>query len=431
LSEPGQGRLRRQLQGRLKFAVAIALLAWVGSSLPWSDRLFFHDPGSGFEAIYEGRIEGDWRASTIAFRVAIEAGQEFPPGQAGMELQAASSAGVPLRVTRRLPVEGSAPEAGWEWRPSFTRVFRGMDPGGLLWAMLFLVAGTLFGITRWWRLLRLAGCPASWRDSFRLTYLGLFFNLVFPGLTGGDLVKAVLVVREHPERRADALVTVLLDRMIGLWSLIGLATAVIWGLGPELARLRWPVTGAFLLASSISALVLVPGPRRALGLERLLARLPQGERLQKLDRAADLLHRRPLELAAAFLLSIGNHLCVATGVFAIGRALGDSLSAGTYVALVSVANTLSAIPITPGGWGWGEQAFGMLFALQGSEFALGVAISVTYRLCTLALGLCGGSFLLLPGGRRVRGEVREVGEALADRPHSADRIPSPSLPPQP
>ncbi len=66
-----------------------------------------------------------------------------------------------------------------------------------------------------------------WANTLRLTFLGLFFNLVLPGITGGDLPKALMVVREHPERRAHALASVVIDRLLGLWVLLVLGTTII------------------------------------------------------------------------------------------------------------------------------------------------------------------------------------------------------------
>jgi uncharacterized membrane protein YbhN (UPF0104 family) len=61
--------------------------------------------------------------------------------------------------------------------------------------------------------------------------------------------------------------------------------------------------------------------------------------------------------------------------------------------------------VTPAGWGVGEWAFGSLFHVLGSSSTLGVAVSVAYRLLSMLLGLAGGLFLLLPGGRA---ELKEV-----------------------
>lgn len=407
LSAGSKGARRRRLIGLLKLLLAVLLLVWVGASLPWSDVLVH---GEGEEALLvRGTIEGDWRSARVRFRPAAdqEVGPEWPP-----ELAAAARAGEALVVERASATGASG--STYDWRPSMPRVFREMDPRGLAAALIALLGGALFAITRWWRILALAGCRSSWVRTLRFTFLGMFFNLVVPGLTGGDVVKAVLVVREHPERRADALVSVVIDRMLGLWLLIGLACAVVL-FGPGgLEVLRWPVLLGFLAASAAVALVLASSLRRALRVDALLLRLPQARRLAELDRAAKVFSRRPFELALALALSAGNHLCVFAGVLAIGHAFGDTLAYLDYVAIVSISNVLSSLPLTPGGWGVGEKAFGSLFELSGSAFALGVAVSVTYRLCNMGLGLLGGCFLLSPGGSRVREEVREAELALGD-----------------
>ncbi len=64
------------------------------------------------------------------------------------------------------------------------------------------------------------------------------------------------------------------------------------------------------------------------------------------------------------------------------------------------------MPITPSGWGVGEWAFGSLFHVLASPSTLGVAVSVAYRLLSMLLGLAGGLFLLLPGGRDELKEMR-------------------------
>ena len=42
-----------------------------------------------------------------------------------------------------------------------------------------------------------------------------------------------------------------------------------------------------------------------------------------------------------------------------------------------VANVITAVPISPSGWGVGEEAYRQLFILMGGAGALGVAVSVT------------------------------------------------------
>lgn len=384
----GRGRLR----SALKIALALALLGWVATTLPWRDQLIYKLGES--ESVARGEIEGVWREDAVAFRVDPEAdlGLEWPEA-----VRQAQGNGTPLAVERV-----AQQTDGYDWRPGMPRVFRGIDRGELAWALSMVVLGTLLGITRWWRLLKLANCPSSWLNTFRLSYLGMFFNLVIPGLTGGDVVKAIFVVREHPERRPDALMTVVLDRMIGLWALIGLATGVIWSTGGELTQLRIPVGGVFLIATAGMTVVLSSRVRVLFRLNRLIAQLPMADQIVRLEESAHVFQGRPLELVLALSLSVGNHLAVTASAFFLGHGFGDLLSYADYVSIVSVGNVISSLPISPGGWGVGELAYRELFELAGSPGALGVAVSVSYRLCTVVLGLAGGLFLLTRGAPAVR-----------------------------
>jgi hypothetical protein len=90
-----------------------------------------------------------------------------------------------------------------------------------------------------------------------------------------------------------------------------------------------------------------------------------------------------------------------------------------------VANLIGALPLAPGGWGVGELAFRGLFVMIGASPTLGVAVSVTFRLCQLAIALLGGLMLLLPGGRTGigGGEVASASGELT--PTSGPRAMSP------
>jgi uncharacterized protein (TIRG00374 family) len=382
---------------------AAAMLAIVAYNVPWRDRLSWKGPSGSADVA--GTIVGDWRNSRIAFEVApgetIDA--DWP---ASVARQLAEKG--PVALNRDTFADDPAIAAGTlAWRPGMLRAFREMDKGGVWIALGFLMLGALVSITRWWRLLAVAGCPARWTSTLRLTFLGFFFNLVVPGLTGGDVIKAVLVVRENPERRADALMSVVVDRVLGLIALMGLATAVVQFSGDRFIELRWYVTLTFAAMVGGLWVVLHDLPRRILRFDALLARLPMKEQVQNLDRAVRMYVTHPVELTFALALSAANHLSVAAGVCALGRAFGDSLKYVDYVGVTSIANAVSALPVAPAGWGVGEAAFGYIFGLLGAAPTLGVAVSVTYRLLMMGIGLLGGLFMLLPGGRDVRREALE------------------------
>jgi uncharacterized protein (TIRG00374 family) len=243
----------------------------------------------------------------------------------------------------------------------------------------------------------------------RLTFLGFFFNIVIPGLTGGDVIKAVLVAREHPERKAGAIVSVAVDRLIGVFILATLGAAVILSLGDTFAAIRTPVlvcVGAGLVGATVYFSSTL---RRLVRFDALVAKLPLGGVIKQLDEAVLIYRKHPVDLALALFFSVVNHFVVFGAILVIAQAFGEqSLSPYEMFAAVSVGNIVSALPVAPGGWGVGEAVFGYLFEMLGSSAAIGVATSVTFRLLLMAVGLLGGLFLLLPGAKAEVGDVESL-----------------------
>ncbi|MBM3978351.1 MAG: flippase-like domain-containing protein, partial [Planctomycetes bacterium] len=308
----------------------------------------------------------------------------------------------------------NSPAATLQWQPGLPRVFREVDGAWVAAALACFLASFVCGTTRWWRLLRVAGCTSGFWDSLRLNSIGLFFNLVIPGLTGGDVVKMGAIALENPGRRLEAALSALVDRVIGLLVLVVLASVVILASGEDFAELRRPVL--LLLAALVAGtIVYFAAPlRRALGWERLLAHPRLGPKLRLLDGALLIYARHPLEMLGCALLSLANHCGVICGVALLGRAYGvrvEEVSLAQYFVIVPVASMVTALPIAPAGWGLGEAVYQYLFELVGANGALGVAVSVTFRLTQMAIGCAGGLFLLTPGARA---RVQAAREAVAD-----------------
>jgi len=75
--------------------------------------------------------------------------------------------------------------------------------------MLWVVE--LLGGLRWYLLLRVQGFRLSWRRATSIFLIGLFFLTFTPGLIGGDAARALYVIRETPERKAEAVLVVAME----------------------------------------------------------------------------------------------------------------------------------------------------------------------------------------------------------------------------
>ena len=162
--------------------------------------------------------------------------------------------GAPEREPRRGTVEegagsdwflvaGDVPErvplpADWRTRtdvvkPGLLTNVRRCDKLLLIVCTLLFGPVQLFVIVRWWLLLDRAGQRIPPTEALRLHFIGGFFNSALPGLTGGDLVKAVYVARHAKEGRIRAFLSVYVDRIVGLLALGLLSAAVLL---PKLAE---------------------------------------------------------------------------------------------------------------------------------------------------------------------------------------------------
>src|SRR6185295_19065251 len=102
-------------------------------------------------------------------------------------------------------------------------------------------------------------------------------------MTGGDLVKAIMVARDHPEQRPAAVLSVIVDRAIGL---LGLALVASGALLFQHGRFAWMARklNLILLAIVLMAMVVMSRRlRRLLRLDKLLSALPFAAVLKKLD----------------------------------------------------------------------------------------------------------------------------------------------------
>ena len=305
-----------------------------------------------------------------------------------------------------------------------------------------LLSATCLSIFRWFMLMRSVGVQTTAWTVFRLGWIGVFFNNALPGLTGGDLAKAFYATRDHPNQRTDAVISVIVDRVIGIVALALIAAVVIPFDLSRYGQVAVLIYG-FLAAAALGALVtlsrrvksrlrasptvtsLLAAFRRAAGAVRgAVARLgrrpaapsaanPDASLLSKVDRAVSIYRHRLGTLAVAMVMSIVVHMLLIVGMWFFGEALAkgaheslqleadtrlqlealDALSLSVYCSIIPIIMIVSSLPLAPAGWGVGESAFMYFFRLVGVGVAAATALSLTFRLTTMLISLIGGFFL--------------------------------------
>lgn len=277
-------------------------------------------------------------------------------------------------------------------------------------ALLFVFVGqTLIGgsleAQRLVLLVRSQGIQLPFLRSLRLVAMAVVFGYVVPGGVGGDLIKIVSLGDAHRERRVELAAVVLVDRVTGMISLLGVAlsAALLSGsLGTAPTPLRALAgAAAFAMLAVFGGVVVAwsPAVRRS-GLYRLATqRLPfHGVLSRTLDALWAFREHKIAILAALGLSAIGHVVLMASFVLA-GRVIMPAAPASLVAWVSLLALVANVIPITPAGLGVGEAAFAGAFGLAG--FAGGAQLLLAWRAGQVPFAIAGG-LLAASGGRRPR-----------------------------
>lgn len=274
-------------------------------------------------------------------------------------------------------------------------------PTPLLLAQAFFLVQLLLTFVRWHLLLRAFQVEARFRDVMRLGWIGLLFSQVIPGSTGGDLVKGFYIARESPDRRAEAVLSVVLDRIFGLVGLMILAGgALVFNLDtiagvPALQTLAWAVALALLAVLCVGGVLSWESLWRD---SRLFAwiqnRLPGGRLVHRLATALWALPHKGRVVTGALGVSVLAHGCGICMHWFLGQALlGDGqLELDQLFFLVPVGQLATALPVLPAGAVVGETVYSFLFEII--EQPNGADLMVLVRLSWILWSVVGVFYYL-------------------------------------
>jgi glycosyltransferase 2 family protein len=262
-------------------------------------------------------------------------------------------------------------------------------------------------------LFRNARLSLSLGNSIQLNLIGFLFSTFLPGAAGGDIAKLVYATRENHGRRAEVATVLILDRLVGLFSLV-LLPLLFAPFFPDLLRSVSMLRRLLYLDALLAGLMLVGTalvtffvPTRS-WVAWLLGRWPgiKSLALRVLDALA--VHGKAQgALFFALLLSLLANLALIL-VTALGLYAVNPGSFSMRLALVApIGHLVNSLPLTPGGIGVGETAFNTLFKLTGMSG--GAEALLCLRLWNVLIGSMGLVVYLL-GMRRVVYPYEEVSE---------------------
>lgn len=264
-------------------------------------------------------------------------------------------------------------------------------------AILLLLLDLVLMAWRLCCLFRPQGLYLKFVTSLQLTCLSCFFATFLPGRAGGDIAKVFYAAKENTGRRTEIVTVLLLDRAMGLFSLL-LLPLLLAPFFPSLQGIeavRILLLVVILLAAGMLTVFLLTLFSPAL-VERLaqgpMKFLPGKELVVRSIAAIGAYRRGWGTLAGALGISLVDNL-MAIGVLALGLLAVHPASLDPRLCvMVPMGEIVNCLPITPGGLGVGETAFNALFNIVGLRG--GAEALLCWRVWNALVGMLGLVFYL-------------------------------------
>lgn len=251
---------------------------------------------------------------------------------------------------------------------------------------------------RWYLLVRGLGIPFTLRDAFRLSFLGFLLNFVSAGSVGGDLFKAIFIAREQPRFKTEAVASVIVDRVVGLYALLVVASTAILAAGAHRSSAAYETVTRMTLVTTViggvGAVALLIASHYIRGLAHRIGAIPYvGNLIKQMLISIRIYRDQRTLMVAVFVMSLAIHSLAAVALFLVAWSLFETHPTFTeHLLIVPLSMAAGAIPLTPSGLGSFEFAMAELYQLVPAtitENSSGILVALVYRLVTIAIAAIG------------------------------------------
>lgn len=291
-------------------------------------------------------------------------------------------------------------QRGWTTGPGeLARTLGKVSASHFALSLVFMGSTLVLGVARWRLALQAQGLNVSWKRTTQISFAAHFFNSVLLGSNGGDLMKAWFAAREAQNKKTGAVLTVVVDRLIGLWAMLlfscammlfnrDLLTADSWA-----RPLAWAVIAMMLAGSVVLGTAFWGGvSRRWSGARVWLRRLPKGQWLENTLDSCRLFGQSRFFVEKSLAISmLLNAACVAQFIV-LAQGMNISVAPRMMFFAVPIILCISAVPITPNSLGIRENLFVQMLAIPA------IHIDATEALSLSLLAYAGSLLWSLVGG---------------------------------
>lgn len=256
----------------------------------------------------------------------------------------------------------------------------------------------LIGVYRWDVILRSHEIRLSFPHLCVVTLKSMFFNMILPTAMGGDVIRGYALYK-NPEKRREGVASVLVDRMVGLTAMVGIALfSVLWG-----SRYLEETPFTFYILAFAVLYFFVLALLATSFLKKITQKVFSIVKLKTLSEKVmsllDALYsylsfRRTMGYALflSFVLQVG----VIFTYFFVAKVMDVHMSLFHLFLFMPVVWIISMLPVSLGGLGLREGAFIFLFSKVGIPKEACLSMSFVATGAMMLLGLVGGLCMLVP-----------------------------------
>jgi len=237
----------------------------------------------------------------------------------------------------------------------------------ILIALCCMTLSNILGSAQWNLILRDLDIRLPFRRTLAFYYTGLFFNNFLLSFVGGDLMRVYDISRSSG-RNSDAISTVFLDRLVGLFTMTLFACAALF-YTLNLLKSNFLVIIIVTLLGVISFLLFFLYSKPFAKKFELFGRylLPERfhGRIREIYNALHYCSTHPVLLGKLFLLSLFVQSLRILVHYCTSRSLGVDAGLAYFFLFIPIIVVLITLPVSIGGIGVRESSGAMLFAYVG------------------------------------------------------------------
>ncbi|MEQ9116115.1 MAG: lysylphosphatidylglycerol synthase transmembrane domain-containing protein, partial [Rickettsiales bacterium] len=265
---------------------------------------------------------------------------------------------------------------------------------------------TLLGNLKWFVLLRSQVIDLDFKRSFWIYYMGYTFNYFLPGGVAGDVVKTGYIIKEGG-KKSNSVLSILIDRIMGVFSMMLLiATLLPFFLNYLLNNdLEFINHYSFLIPYIIFVIALSSGLlaiffyilRNKILYKKLLSffrkkkqKSRSHEIILSVIKALFLYRNSVSAIVQNILIAAFIQILIGYCLFVIGSYIlsGNESTVLSNIISSTITQLISIIPISPGGIGIGEAAFGKsMYYLNNKTLMSYATIYLIYRIYNIIFGV--------------------------------------------